>query len=216
MTYSPRPADLIFTHNESFLGRAIRWFTRHRGEGPTYANHVAGVIPRMHVKMICKRLAAAEEYTKLDKLQWMLLKHPGEYWFVLEALWTVKISPLAGYKDEHQVYRHVGLMQTQRHNCCKEASKYYGRRYGVLKLGLHAGDAGLAKIFGRDVYFFRRLARMDDYPICSWLWAWAYERGVKYEAWGESNAVSPDCMHDHVVKSEDWERVAAKMSMIAG
>jgi hypothetical protein len=48
---------------------------------------------------------------------------------------------------------------------------------------------------------------MDRYPICSWLWAYAYERGAGYAGWGEPNAVSPDCMHDHVIKSDDWEMV---------
>lgn len=35
------PADLIFTHGDALVSRAIRWMTRSAGELRTYANHVA-------------------------------------------------------------------------------------------------------------------------------------------------------------------------------
>jgi hypothetical protein len=206
-TYCPKPADLLFTHNESFIGRAIRWFTRRTGEAPTYANHVAGLIPRRHAHMLMSDLVLAGRHGLAGELAWKLDQYPGEVWWVLEALWTVTITPLSEYRGDYQAWRMDRARPEDRYRVCAAARAYYGRKYGVLKIGAHAGDAGISKVVGRDVYLFRRLACMDGYPICSWLWAYAYARGIGYEAWGDPGLVSPDCMHDHVSTSSDWVRV---------
>jgi len=176
--YNFLPADLIFERSRSVLGKLIRWAERARGEEPAWPNHVAGFVSTASV---------------------------------CEALTRVKVRPWSEFvseADAAEVWRHVGLTPNQRIDIAQKALSYKGRKYGGLKLFAHLGDAFIGKLFGRAPYLFRRLCRLDRYPICSWLWAWSYARIIGGEPFGVPSAqASPDNMHDHVRNSPDWIRV---------
>ncbi len=136
------------------------------------------------------------------------ISSPG---MVLEALWKVKEHPLSDLDPaQYQIWRHTGLSDDEREAVAAAALGYKGRSYGPLKLGLHLGDALLSKVAGGSPYFFRRLARMDDYPICSWVWACAYDKALGYQFGCDPEAASPDDMHDFVRSNpNDWSMIHA-------
>jgi len=129
---------------------------------------------------------------------------------IVEALWKVERKPYRGSMPEpHQVWRRKDLTPTERLKVALCAEQYVGRQYGVLKLFAHLGDAVLEKLFGRDVYIVRRLAFLDRYPICSWVWAWAYDKALNIRFRGlHPRFVTPDDMWDHVRENPGWVKVS--------
>lgn len=196
MTVSPnvyfRPGDLLLFRGSSRLSRAIRWATRSRGEEATYANHVGGI----------------GQGGSID----------GDATNI-EALWKAVEHPLRdGRGCEFQAFRLVQVFApgkpvtlittSERLRLAAAARGYIGRQYGAGKIVLHLGDALLSKVFGGSPYIFRRLASLDDYPICSWLWAHAYNDALGYTFGCDPDAASPDDMHDWCVGHPDeWERI---------
>lgn len=87
---------------------------------------------------------------------------------IIEALRTVQLRPLSAYRGTKArllVSRKPdGLTPAEQARVAAKAKDYQGREYGYLRVVAHALDP----LCG-DVYFFRRMARMDKYPICSWL-----------------------------------------------
>ncbi|GAB6125024.1 hypothetical protein [Humidesulfovibrio idahonensis] len=130
---------------------------------------------------------------------------------VTEALWSVQTRPYAQFNDgtPFQVWRCMPLTDAQRQAVAAQALAYVGRDYGLLKIGAHLGDALLSRIMGRNVYAVRKLASLDRYPICSWVWANAYEKalGEKKFFGVEANEADPDDMHDFVSASPAWAMV---------
>jgi hypothetical protein len=178
MIYECRDADLIFTRNPSWLGRAIRWCCRGAGEEPSYTNHVAGI-------------------------------SSGD---VIEALWTVKRTPFAEWIDDNpafQVWRKPALTNLDCRLIALQATNYVHRKYGWWKLGAHLGDCLIAKVTGGNPYFFRRLFFMDEYPICSWVWACAYD-SLNIQFGATAACVDPDMMHDHVSQDPQWVMAYSK------
>jgi hypothetical protein len=182
------PADLLFFRSPGVIPRLIRWATRAKGEGGTWANHVGGVVDVA----------------------------PDGQPVVVEALWRVTRHTLAeaidGHKGERfQVWRHRGLSDEERRAVAELAESFVGRPYGVLKIAAHLGDGLIAKVTGRQVSAFRRLLLIDEAPICSYVWSRAYELaiGVTVTPAGvPPRAASPDDMLDFVQSSSDWTRVA--------
>ena len=172
------PGDLVFCHGSNFISRAIQWASRHPGEKATYANHVAGFV------------------TPQD---------------IVEALWTVQQHPYAACstgREPNQVWRNKMLTPQGRQAVAAYAQGYIGREYGTGKIALHFGDALLTKATGREVYFFRRAANMDKYPICSWVWAEAYQAALGISFGLPASEASPDDMQDYVKASPDWVLVS--------
>ena len=175
------PADLIFTRNEkSWIGPAIRWFTRSRGEAPTWTNHTAGV------------------GLKGDT--------------VIEAMWTVNE---VGWKqwdaenDRYQVWRHTRLTDIERRIIAVEARLYVGRQYGWWKLFPHLLDGMLSKVIGGNVYLTRRLLFLPDYPICSWVWAYAYGK-IGFRFGCSPDCADPDTQLDFIQNNHHWKKVFEK------
>ncbi len=169
------PGDIVFERSESWLGRAIRWFSRRPGEPETWTNHVG------------------------------LILKPG---WMIEALWRVAVSRFKP-GPTFEVWRKRDLTSIQRTAVTDWALLYKGKRYGLHKLAAHALDAFITKLRGRETYLVRRLCRMDNYPICSWLVAWSYLNGAEIEFGVRSEYVSPDDIHDFVKqKDSGWFRVA--------
>jgi hypothetical protein len=73
-----------------------------------------------------------------------------------------------------------------------KAESYVGRKYGYLKLLAHWGDWLL-----QGAYVFRRLTTKDDYPICSWVVAYAFAAAGKHFD-VEPGAATPDDIWDFV------------------
>lgn len=176
------PGDLLLYDSPDLFGRLVGWATKGKGEAPTYATHVGGIGEG-------GGLASATR---------------------IEALWTVKEFSASGLvKRRVQVWRMRGLSGRQRMALAAYTRWHVGDKYGLLKLVAHFGDALLAKTLGGHPYFFRRLCSMDDYPICSWLWACAYDEVLGYSFGLPASAAAPDDMHDHVKKHpEQWQQVA--------
>ena len=187
-----RPGDIVFERSESWFGRAIRWFTRGRYEPPTRINHVGMIVSG-------RRSGEAE---------------------VVEALWRVVKRPLSKMTGAIEVWGLDGG-PWQEKALSEKAESYIGRRYGWWKLIAHLIDCLLTKIRGREVYWLRRLLRLDEYPICSWLVAYAYQTIFPKDvhAFGiPAHLVTPDDIHDCVKKAAGWhwhlvyQREAAKPS----
>lgn len=178
--YTAFPADLIFTRSKRPLGAAIRWFERSAGEPPAYTNHTAGVGP--------------------DGVS------------VIEAMWHTQEVPLESYMvDEpvYQIWRRRGLPHEARVGIAHHARAYVGRHYGWWKLFPHLVDGFLGKIFGGNIYAVRRILFLKRYPICSWVWAYAYaEEGIGFGC--PKDCADPDTQHDFVSESPDWWLVFEK------
>lgn len=170
------PGDVIATRGTSWVSKAIRFFSRGIGEPRTKTNHVA----------IVTRGGSFLEAVIVEALS-KVLRH---------KLW-MKYGPPGG--DEIAVFRNMMLNEAQRDMIAAKARTYIGRKYGYLKIVTHVLDYAL---FG--LYVFRRLARAENYPICSWLVAKAYAElaqgyfGVSYAE------ATPDHIWDYCGASPDW------------
>jgi Permuted papain-like amidase enzyme, YaeF/YiiX, C92 family len=165
--------DIFFTRGYSLLSRAIRIFTRHAGESRTKVNHTGIVV----------------------------VAGPIDSAVVVEALSTVQQHPLARRyatkRDEVAVVRPVGLSPVEIQTLVKTANDYVGRKYGFLKLAVHLADWLL-----QGAYVFRRLARQDKYPICSWLVAYSFDKvGRRFGV--DPSGASPDDIWDWVTDHTD-------------
>lgn len=167
-----KPGDIVLTRGTSILSQLIRLASRGlRGFGleqRTKANHV-GLVVR-----------GASTFQQA---------------VIVEALHTVKRHALGvqygGRQTEVAIYRPINLTPMQVNRVVEEAERYVGRRYGYLKIAAHALDTVLL-----GAYAFRRLARMDRYPICSWLVAYAYERGAGKDFGVPPYTAQPDDISD--------------------
>ena len=212
--------DLVFFSDGSWLSRAIGWFTRSKGESATKATHIGYVLEEIDAwHAVCYATAAWNKVTGDDTVS----LPPRESFkgpYICEALWTVKIQPLPPrlVTGHRELWRCNDINQGGRLHLAGKAGDYYGRRYGWWKNAAQAGDGLLGKLFGGRPYIFRRLCRMDEYPICSWLVAHAFaecsvgphlvQRGGRhieeseYYFGIEPNAASPDDIHDCCVKTQ--------------
>ena len=172
------PGDIVFTHGNAFINRAIRFFTRRIGEGRSKVDHVALVVVggSLEQAVIVEALRTVERHRLVD-----------EY---------------GGLEHKLAIYRPTRLARDKIQGIVAKAESYVGRDYGYGKIVLHALDWVL-----QGAYVFRRLGRMDDYPICSWLVAHAYgEAGVHFGV--DPGAASPDDIWDYVTGQRgDFVRV---------
>jgi len=126
---------------------------------------------------------------------------------VVESLWRTVQHPLSEVSVPLQVWRHISLTDWDRAVIATKARSYVGAPYGGAKIITHLGDALLGKLFGGNPYVFRRLAHRDDYPICSWTWAWSFAE-IGYLFGVEPRAAQPDDMHDWCASHPDhWTKI---------
>lgn len=171
------PGDLIFVRGKSIVSHLIRWAERRRGEKESWASHICGIGLGINVVEALSRVVS----TKL--LRWTLKNRTSDY----------------------EIWRKTDLTPDLRLRVAKSAEKYIGRKYGVLKILFgHLPDALISKILGKDKFWFRRICRMKDYPICSWVWAWAYWQ-IGYVFGTPPAYASPDTMRDHVIVESNWK-----------
>ena len=77
-----------------------------------------------------------------------------------------------------------------------KAGGYVGRSYGWLKIVAH----GLDRLIGGR-YLFRRLAMVDNYPICSWVVAYAFD-DIGKDFGLPPNTADPDHIWDYCVEHD--------------
>ena len=177
-----KPADIVLTRGRGLVSRLIRLCTRRIGESRTKVNHVGVVVQRGLLR---------------DAV-------------IVEALSRVVEHRLAEQygdgRSDVAVYRCRPLTELQRLAVAEAARDYVGRRYGYLKIALHSLDWLL-----QGAYVFRRLGRMDRYPICSWLVAHVYARVYlpERQSFGvKPGAATPDDIWDHISSCpNEWECV---------
>jgi len=156
------------------VSRAIRLFTRVVGESRTKVNHVGVIVTEGDLRTAI----AVEALTKVKR----------------HKLWKRYGPPSS---SEVAIYRATNLSEDEIETITKAAESYVGRRYGYLKLLAH-----LADWFLQGAYVFRRLARMDKYPICSWLVAHSFAKAGKHFG-VPPGAASPDDIWDFIQGHQD-------------
>jgi hypothetical protein len=161
-----READIVFTQSGSFIGKAIRFFERRFGEGPSLVNHVG-----LMVNPVC----------------------------IVEALAKVICRDVrAAYRGKTiAIYRPLNIDVETHYLIAIEATNFVGRTYGYIKIVAHALDWFIGGWF-----VFRRLARMEQYPMCSWLVAHAYSK-AGYNFGVKPDAAEPDDIWDYVTSNPD-------------
>ena len=167
------PGDIFLTQGNSFISKAIRFFSKSGGESRTEVNHVGLVVVggRPHSATIVEASST-------------VLRHS------MEGYWNSKNTKVA-------VFRPKNITPATRDHIVQRANSYVGRKYGYLKIVAHFLDWILG---GR--YFFRRFAFMDKYPICSWVVAQAYA-DAGYTFGVDAGAASPDDIWDFVLTNID-------------
>ena len=134
----------------------------------------------------------------------------GEEIEIIEALWRTLIRPITAYKGKKSkllVCRKPGGIEEERKQKMIEKAEYYeGKPYGFWEIAFHVLDRLL-----NNSYVFRRLIKHNDYPICSWLVAYVYDRVLGYHFGAPPNAAQPDDLLDHCI-DYDWEFIWADSS----
>ena len=177
MNVKLQPADIFLTQGTGFISRAIRVFTRSVGESRTRVNHVGLIV----TPGTLRESVAVEALSKVVR---------RKLWDGYGPPSTTKVA----------VYRPMNLTEAELDRIVEAAESYVGRDYGYLKVAAHLADWALM-----GAYVFRRLARMDDYPICSWLVAHCYEKVDKtFDV--APGAASPDDIWDFIVSHPEIYR----------
>ncbi|MBM4184406.1 MAG: hypothetical protein FJ207_09285 [Gemmatimonadetes bacterium] len=134
---------------------------------------------------------------------------PLETAVIVEALATVKRHSLwkryGSGRHEVAVFRPLNLTTDEVAKVVAKAETYVGRRYGYFKIVAHWLDWLL-----QGAYVFRRLARQDRYPICSWVVAHAFAAAGKHFG-VEPGAATPDDIWDFVTAHPDRYREAVAL-----
>ena len=176
--------DIFVTKGDSFVSRAIRFFSRTGGESRTQVNHT-GVVT-----------VAGNQSTAT----------------IVEALTTVRKRSMSAYSKslttEVAVFRPKNISEKDLAKIVASVNSYVGRKYGYLKIAAHFGDWCLG---GR--YFFRRFVSSDRYPICSWVVAQAYsDAGFTFGV--EPGAADPDDIWDYCTAHPDKYEVVHSLGLI--
>lgn len=184
MTYL-KPGDIILTRGEGWLDEAVRRFSAVGKEKEAFVNHV-GIVVR-----------GGQDFP-FEKGQ-----HEA---IIVEALSHVKRHPLRDQygdgKTQIAIFRPKLINKYKISKIVKKANEYVGDSYGYIKIVAHLLDYFLG-----GAYFFRRLANMDKYPICSWLVAEAYA-SIGHNFGVPAGAASPDDIYDYCRKyKEEFEEI---------
>ncbi len=124
---------------------------------------------------------------------------------IIEALTTTVIRPITAYNGTNAkllVCRKTGgINELHKQKRIEKAEYYNGLRYGYVRILCHALD----RLFDNR-YIFRRLLKYENYPICSWLVAYVYDRILNLDFDVPPDAVQPDDILDYCVAKE-WNFV---------
>ncbi len=163
--------DIVHVQGRSLFSRIIRWVTKSSTEKLSWSSHSALVV----------KVGSSIEV--IDTAGVQVVVRSIQSFEILKS--RVLVSRVPG-----------GLSASQKEMLVKKALEYEGRLYGAFKLLAHALDR-----FFDNRYVFRRLATMDQYPICSWIVAYCYKRVLGLLFGGLPNAVQPDDILDYCMAS---------------
>lgn len=166
----------MLSRSRGLVGWAIATFTRHIGESRTKVTHTGVVVTS----------GSLEEAVIVEALR-KVERH---------ALW----GRYANSGKDVAIFRPLNLSEEDTAKVVAKAESYVGRRYGYLKIAAHWADWLL-----QGAYVFRRLAREDRYPICSWVVAHSFAAAGKHFG-VEPGAATPDDIWDFVVSRPDVYR----------
>ena len=163
--------DIVHVQGRSLFSRIIRWVTRSSNEKFSWSSHSA---------LVTK---VGNSIEVIDSAVVQVVVRSIQSYEILKS--RVLVSRVPG-----------GLSARQKEMFVTKALEYEGRLYGAFKLLVHALDR-----FFDNRYVFRRLATMDQYPICSWIVAYCY-KGVLGLLFGSlPNAAQPDDILDYCMAS---------------
>ena len=177
---------ILFAAQDDLYGKVGRWMMRTRGESPTYAVHTAQFLgPASYIELdLATKIRATREI--LRKRQ----KHD---------LW---------HRRGFEVWRCRSLTCDERQAVTREALTYLGARFGFAKFLTHFLDCVLNKLFGRDIFLFRKLNHDQRYPVCSWITAFSYDRALHYRFGVPPECADPDAIADWLTSHpNEWTRV---------
>jgi hypothetical protein len=197
--------DAVFVRNRVTGWRTVRrWFaafvvrvtSTQTGEDDTFAGHVAKVFGVVKVWR-------DGGFRVVDYILYEALGKEG----------YVKRGLRAAYENGHtdvMIYRHPKVGRKQRIALHAGMLRLRGRKYGKLKIAAHGADYGLTKFWNAcggpgEVRLFRRFARMEKYPICSWAESYLMRTWAKLPYKTPPEIASPDDLHDEC--EESWDRV---------
>ena len=162
------PGDIFLTKSSTWLGKAIRFFSRSVGESRTQVNHTGIFVSSGEINEV--EIIEALQKTRRIKFK--------------DAYFN---SPI-----EVCIYRFNGLGTYDKEVLVSCASKYVGDTYGYLKIIAHFLDWCLG-----GAYIVRRLFFLNNYPICSWLVAQCYAMiGITFGV--RPGAAEPDDIWDYI------------------
>ncbi len=165
---------------ESRIAFLIRLFSTFRGERPSITNHTFLVRP--DGELIVESIP-----TGTSERSWRQVYDNDRHWGVL-------VEPRDLSSEARAVIE-------------SKAQDYLGRRYGGVAVVTHLLDGTPGRLFGADVYLFRRIRfpgmeAAPLYNICSWLICWTH-RHVGWSFHGRDGALpchraTPDDLWDDV------------------
>jgi hypothetical protein len=156
------------------------------------------------ISMLIRKFSTSrnEEPTLINHVG-MVLSY-GRNPIILEALTRVRLHHLdKAYLDSDSkitIYRLKGLTDQECNALSDSVFHYANRPYGFFKLIPHLLDA----LCGNR-YIFRRMLLIENYPICSWLVAFAYKKVLDFEFGIHYRAAQPDDIYDFVTTSDKFE-----------
>lgn len=180
------PGDIIHVQSQGWLSIAIRFITTTGNESQSWASHTA-----------------------------MVYKVAGSEILIVEALSKVEIHPITYYlkqKSKLKIMRKPGGLTIHRQRIIQHmAMIQFGENYGWITMAAHLLDRFLGNRF-----IIRRLVNMEDYPICSWLVSWCYQKGTGISFTVPPEAAQPDDIMDYC-ESNLWPLIwQSEHSVITG
>ena len=204
-------ADVCFTKNRVTGWRSwrrwlvswgIRVCSRRKDEPPSFANHTF-LVYGSHVR--CK---VVDAHIRREVVDYAVYEALGKEGYVERWL-------RERYENGHTgiaVYRHRGVTDALR-AAAKDGMKHLeGKKYGKLKILAHAADYGLTKLWNLcgakgEAFLFRRLACMENYPICSWAVSYIYDKWLYLPFTTPTPRATPDDLMDECESSDEWTQV---------
>ena len=178
ISHLPRAGDIILTRRKkSLLGRLIRRFqTKPNDTTKTIFEHVGIMVNGIQL---------------------------------VEALHRVEVSALHDAyplkKYDYLIARINKIDKVTGKLLAAEGMKFVGKSYGYGKIITHYLDYLVSRAKGKDVFFFRKLARSKRYPICSWLVAFVYDEilDIKFNKVPKTFCQPDDIADDILITNHD-------------
>jgi len=161
---------------DSWVSSAIRWMTESGDEGRSWSNHNADWF-QLHrgeheIFPDGMRLEGPCEFVIESTFRGTRLLVDWRKQYDTKKQWAIVIVPGGTTEvDARRVYAH--------------AKSYLGQKYDLWSIVRQAGDGLLGKLFHREVHLFRKIRvggeRENRYNICTWLMAWTWWQGRRWQ-----------------------------------